>query len=98
LPPAEIRIAIDEPVSAIVESVVACLAPAPAELAQDLLAQGICLVGGGSLRQGLDIRLSEETGVPVVPVATPMEGVVRGAGQCCESVVAMRAMFMEGRR
>jgi rod shape-determining protein MreB len=98
LTPAEIRIAIDEPVSAIVESVVACLAQAPAELAQDLLAQGICLVGGGSLLQGLDIRLSEETGVPVVPVATPMECVVMGAGQCIESFEAMRAMFMEGRR
>ena len=98
LTPAEIRIAIDDPVSAMVESVVACLAQAPAELAQDLLAQGICLVGGGSLLQGLDIRLSEETGVPVVPVATPMECVVMGAGQCIESFEAMRAMFMEGRR
>ncbi len=98
LTPAEIRIAIDEPVSVIVESVVACLAQAPAELAQDLMAQGICLVGGGSLLHGLDIRLSEETGVPVVPVATPMECVVMGAGQCIESFEAMRAMFMEGRR
>ncbi|MBI03463.1 MAG: rod shape-determining protein [Acidimicrobiaceae bacterium] len=98
LTPAEIRVAIDEPVSAMVESVVACLAQAPAELAQDLLAQGICLVGGGSLLQGLDIRLSDETGVPVVPVATPMECVVMGAGQCIESFEAMRAMFMEGRR
>ncbi|GIT76028.1 MAG: hypothetical protein Ct9H300mP31_05590 [Acidimicrobiaceae bacterium] len=67
-------------------------------MAQDLLAQGICLVGGGSLLQGLDTRLSEETGVPVVPVATPMECVVMGAGQCIESFEAMRAMFMEGRR
>ena len=48
--------------------------------------------------QGLDIRLSDETGVPVVPVATPMERVVMGAGQCIESFEAMRAMFMEGRR
>ena len=98
LTPAEIRVAIDEPVSAMVDSVVACLAQAPAELAQDLLAQGICLVGGGSLLQGLDVRLSDETGVPVVPVATPMECVVMGAGQCIESFEAMRAMFMEGRR
>ena len=42
--------------------------------------------------------MSEETGVPVVPVATPMECVVMGAGQCIESFEAMRAMFMEGRR
>ena len=95
---AEIREAIEEPVAAMVESVLTCLSQAPPELAQDLLAQGICLVGGGSLLRGLDTRLSEETGVPVVYVDTPMECVVKGAGKCIESFDAMRAMFMDGRR
>ena len=94
----EIRRAIEEPVATMVESVVTCLAQAPPELAQDLLAQGICLVGGGSLLRGLDDRLAEETSVPVVYVDTPMECVVKGAGQCIESFEAMRAMFMEGRQ
>ncbi len=98
LTPAEIREAIQEPVAAMVESVLTCLSQAPPELAQDLLAQGICLVGGGSLLRGLDTRLSEETGVPVVYVDTPMECVVKGAGKCIESFDAMRAMFMDGRR
>ena len=98
LSPVEIRQAIEEPVATMVESVVTCLAQAPPELAQDLLAQGICLVGGGSLLRGLDVRLAEETGVPVVYVDTPMECVVKGAGQCIESFEAMRAMFMEGRQ
>ena len=98
LEPVEIRQAIEEPVATMVESVVTCLAQAPPELAQDLLAQGICLVGGGSLLRGLDVRLAEETGVPVVYVDTPMECVVKGAGQCIESFEAMRAMFMEGRQ
>jgi rod shape-determining protein MreB len=98
LSPVEIRQAIEEPVATMVESVVTCLAQAPPELAQDLLAQGICLVGGGSLLRGLDARLAEETGVPVVYVDTPMECVVKGAGQCIESFEAMRAMFMEGRQ
>ena len=94
----EIRQAIEEPVATMVESVVICLAQSPPELAQDLLAQGICLVGGGSLLRGLDVRLAEETGVPVIYVDTPMECVVKGAGQCIESFEAMRAMFMEGRQ
>ena len=98
LSPVEIRQAIEEPVATMVESVVTCLAQAPPELAQDLLAQGICLVGGGSLLRGLDVRLVEETGVPVIYVDTPMECVVKGAGQCIESFEAMRAMFMEGRQ
>ena len=98
LSPVEIRQAIEEPVATMVESVVTCLAQAPPELAQDLLAQGICLVGGGSLLRGLDARLAEETGVPVIYVDTPMECVVKGAGQCIESFEAMRAMFMEGRQ
>ena len=98
LSPVEIRQAIEEPVATMVESVVTCLAQAPPELAQDLLAQGICLVGGGSLLRGLDVRLAEETGVPVIYVDTPMECVVKGAGQCIESFEAMRAMFMEGRQ
>ena len=98
LSPVEIRQAIEEPVATMVESVVTCLAQAPPELAQDLLAQGICLVGGGSLLRRLDVRLVEETGVPVIYVDTPMECVVKGAGQCIESFEAMRAMFMEGRQ
>jgi len=98
LTPVEIRRAIEEPVAAMVESVVQCLAQAPPELAQDLMAHGICLVGGGSLLRGLDVRIAEDAGVPVVPVETPMECVVLGAGHCIESFEAMRVMFMEGRR
>jgi rod shape-determining protein MreB len=98
LTPAEIRQAIDEPVSAIIDSVVSCLAQAPAELAQDLLVQGLHLVGGGSLLSGFDKRLADETGIPVTHVEAPMECVVLGAGQCIESFEAMRAMFIDPRR
>ena len=98
LTPQEIRGAIDEPLSAIVESVVTCLSQAPAELAQDLLVQGIHLVGGGSLLRGLDLRLADETGVPVHHVDAPLECVVLGAGQCIESFEAMRVMFMDNAR
>ncbi|HJL89523.1 MAG TPA: rod shape-determining protein [Acidimicrobiales bacterium] len=98
LTPAEIRRAIDEPVSAMIDSVVSCLAQAPAELAQDLLVQGLHLVGGGSLLRGFDKRLADETGIPVTHVEAPMECVVMGAGQCIESFEAMRAMFIDPRR
>ena len=97
LTPEEIRRAIEEPVSAMIESVLSCLARAPAELAQDLLEEGLHLVGGGSLLRGFDSRLAEETGIPVTHVESPMECVVMGAGQCIESFEAMRTMFMDPR-
>ena len=98
LKPVEIRTAIDVPVTAIVDSVISCLSKAPPELAQDLLSSGINLVGGGSLLRGFDIRIFNETGVPVTHVNSPLECVVLGAGRCVEDFEAMRAMFMEGRR
>lgn len=94
LTPAEVRDAIDEPVSAIVDSVVTCLGSAPPELAQDLIGQGIHLVGGGGLLRGLDARLSQETEVDVHLVDAPLEAVVLGAGRCIESYEALKVMFM----
>ncbi len=58
LDPEEIRVAIDEPVTAMVDSVLSCLAQAPPELAQDLIVQGINLVGGGAMLRGLAQRIA----------------------------------------
>ncbi len=94
LSPAEVRVAIEEPVSSVVDSVLSCMAQAPPELAQDLITQGVHLVGGGALLRGLDIRISGETEVPVRIVEAPLECVVLGAGRCIESYDAVKAMFM----
>ncbi len=98
LSPAEIRTATDETVSAMVDAVLSCLAQAPPELAQDLIEQGIHLVGGGGMLRGLDTRISGETEVPVHLVQTPLECVVLGAGRCIESYEAVQAMFMDSKR
>jgi rod shape-determining protein MreB len=90
----EVREAIDEPVSAIVDSVIACLGQAPPELAQDLIAQGLNLVGGGGMLRGLDLRLAQETEIPVHLVDAPLECVVLGAGRCIEAFDALKVMFM----
>jgi len=95
LSPEEIRNAIEEPISTIVDSVVACLGEAPPELAQDLIVGGIHLVGGGGLLRGLPERLTLETEVQVKLVDLPLESVVLGAGRCIESYEAMKVMFME---
>ncbi len=97
LTPAEVREAIEEPVSTIVDSVITCLGSAPPELAQDLIGQGIHLVGGGGMLAGLDVRLATETEVDVHVVDEPLECVVLGAGRCIESYDALKAMFMGSR-
>ena len=98
LTPEEVRNAIAEPVNAMVDSVIHCLGQAPPELAQDLITQGIVLVGGGCMLRGLDERLALEAEVPVRLVDQPLEAVVLGAGRVIESYDALRAMFMDARR
>ena len=96
LTPEEVRSAIDEPVAAMVDSVLSCLAQAPPELAQDLIVQGIHLVGGGGMLKGMDKRLSEESDVQVRLVKAPLEAVVLGAGKVIEHYESVQAMFMDG--
>ena len=96
LTPAEIRAAIEEPVAAMVDSVLSCLAQAPPELAQDLIVQGVHLVGGGGLLKGMDLRLNAESEVPVRRVQSPLESVVLGAGKVIEHYESVQAMFMDG--
>jgi rod shape-determining protein MreB len=94
LSPEEVRGAIEEPVSAIIDSAVACLGQTPAELAQDLIERGMHLVGGGGMLSGLDVRIATETDIPVNLVDAPLECVVLGAGQVIEHYDRLKGMFM----
>ncbi len=87
----ELRTAIEEPVSAMVDSAVGCLAQAPPELAQDIILRGIHMVGGGSLLRGMDTRLSRAASVRVHRVKFPLETVVLGAGKCLDNFASMAA-------
>src|SRR2546429_3335691 len=80
----EIREAIEEPVSSIVDAVKVTLDKTPPELAADIMEQGIVLTGGGALLHGIDARLSAETGMPIVIAKNPLHSVVMGSGQCLE--------------
>ena len=94
LVPEEVRGAIEEQIRAICDAVIACLARTPPELAQDLIHNGVHLVGGGSLLRGLGHRISNETDLPVHLVDAPLECVVLGAGRCLESFESLKGMFM----
>jgi rod shape-determining protein MreB len=98
LSPEEVRQAVDEPVRAVLEIIVRALSDTPPELAQDLIIQGIHLVGGGALLRGMDQRISKETALPVHLVDAPLECVVHGAGRCLESFDRLTEMFMDRSR
>ncbi len=97
LAPGEVRDAIDEPVNAMVDSVIDCLGQAPPELAHDLIVRGMYLVGGGGMLHGLANRVAEETEIPVSLVDAPLEAVVLGAGRCIEAYDDLKVMFMGAR-
>jgi len=97
LSPEEVREAINEVSTAMVDSVVHCLGEAPPELAQDLIVRGMYLVGGGGMLKGLDLRIASETEIPVHLVDAPLECVVLGAGRVIESYDRLKVMFMGSR-
>jgi len=90
----EIREAISEPVSAIVDAVKVTLDKTPPELAADIMEQGIVLTGGGALLNGLDVRLNAETGMPIVVANNPLHSVVIGGGQCLEEFEVLKDVLL----
>ncbi|CEP68447.1 Cell shape determining protein MreB/Mrl [Moorella glycerini] len=77
----EIYTAIQEPLQQIVGAVKEVLEKTPPELAADLVNKGIVMTGGGSLLHGLDLLLSEETGLPVHVADDPVSCVALGTGK-----------------
>ncbi len=77
----EIREALSETVSTIIEAVKLALEQTPPELAADIVDKGIVLTGGGSMLQNLDKRMREETGLPVSMADDPLASVVLGTGK-----------------
>jgi len=80
----EVRDALSESVSDVVDTVKVTLDRTPPELAADIMERGITLAGGGSLLIGLADRIRAETGMPVWMAADPLTSVVEGAGRVLE--------------
>ena len=80
----EVRRALDEPVSQIIDAIKSTLDKTPPELAADIMDRGIVLAGGGALLQGLDERLRHETQMPVHLAESPLTCVAVGSGRSLE--------------
>ncbi len=82
----EIREALSEPVRSITEAVLRTLERAEPELAADLVNNGIVLAGGGALLRGMDVVLSNATGLEVKIADDPLTCVARGTAIYLENL------------
>jgi rod shape-determining protein MreB len=92
----QVREAVAEPISAIVDAVKTTLDKTPPELAADIMEDGITITGGGALLGGLDERLAHETGMPIRIADEPLYSVVIGSGRALENIDAMRSLMSLG--
>ena len=84
-----------EPINNIIEAVKRVLEMSPPELSADIAQRGIVLTGGGALLPGLDIVLSNGTGLPVVLAPEPLNSVVLGTGKVLENMDALRHVLFK---
>ena len=93
----EIREALQDCLTTIVRAIRLALENTPPELAGDIIDRGIVLNGGGSMLQGLDNRLREETSLPIVTVDDPLTSVVLGVGKTLEEFSLLRKISSHSR-
>src|ERR1700733_6352875 len=80
----EIRSALEEPLSQIIDAIKVTLDRTPPELASDIMDRGIVLAGGGALPQGLADRVRDETQIPTHLAESPLTCVAVGSGRSLE--------------
>ncbi|MFI5298107.1 MAG: rod shape-determining protein [Polyangiales bacterium] len=80
----EVRDALQEPLTSILDAVRLALEKTPPELAADIVDKGIVLTGGGALLKNIDVLMREETGLPVMVCDDPISAVVLGSGKALD--------------
>ncbi len=90
----EIREALEDVVSAIINSIRVTLEKTPPELSADIIDRGIILTGGGSLLKNLDKRIREETKLPVFITDDPLTTVVLGAGKLLDDIDLLKKISL----
>ena len=91
----EIREALGECVSTIMNAIRVALERTPPELSADISDKGIVLTGGGAMLKNLDKRIREETGLPVSIAEDPLASVVLGTGRMLTDFKLLRRIAIE---
>lgn len=94
----QVLAALSEPVSIIVEAIKYTLEKTPPELAADIMEAGIVLTGGGALLRGLDMLISNETGMPVHIADEPLNCVAIGTGAALEHIDSLKGVLISSQR
>jgi len=90
-----IRAALHEPLCSIVGAIYTALENVSPEVAHDILANGVHLVGGGSLLRGLAEKLTEKSGIRFLRDSDPLTCVVRGVGRIVENIDHMKKLCLQ---
>lgn len=90
----EIRDAISETITIIINAIKVALENTPPELASDIVDRGIVLAGGGALLRGLDALIRHETGLPVIVAEDPLLAVVKGVGDVLDDLDILRRVSL----
>ena len=91
----EIREAINEQITFIVDAIKDALENSPPELAGDIVDRGIVLTGGGALLANIDILIREETGLPITITDDPLSAVARGAGMALDQLNVLKDIAIQ---
>ncbi len=82
---AEVREAMSDTISQIIDAIRSTLEKTPPELSADIMDKGITLTGGGAQLRGLCELIAEETGMPVRIAENPIDCVVLGIAKALET-------------
>ena len=94
----EIREALSESVSLIIDAIKETLELTPPELAADIIDRGITLTGGGALLRGLSQLIQKETGIDVHVAENPLDCVAAGAGSVLDNIELLREVVADAER
>ncbi len=89
----EVRDALSEPISTIIDTLRITLEQTPPELSADIMEKGIVLAGGGSLLFGMDQLLSHETNLKVTRAEDPLSCVALGTGMVLEEMDTLKELI-----
>ncbi len=94
----QIRSALNDSIMTIVDAIKLSLERTPPELASDILDRGIILTGGGALLMNLDVRIREETSMPIHVAEDPLTCVARGCGTILDNLDRFEKVLLKQRR
>lgn len=94
----QVREAMEEPISQIVDVIKMTLEKTPPELSSDVMERGIILTGGGALIKNLDKLISKKTGIPVYITDMPLNAVVRGTGKALDDLEKLKSVLNSSRK